>query len=293
VAKDSWLSVRTEKNDYAEFEVNLRGEYGFVKAILFWFLLGISSRTLVVTYSGDTEKTRQNGSETKVTLKCRNKRRGQMRSKPSIGEYLAFLSIKHDINPEKFLRALRLAMKKDKARCNKLSILCRGKTKKRYMFLIKKGSQVIAQFPIDEEFLLNKNSQLKNFTQTDKIRKYLARKNRKVTAYYIKDLQPGMSQVNLKVKILEIEESKQVVTRHGNLAKVAKALIADETGTIKLCLWNRQIASVSTGDTVQIENDQLSKFRGEKLMNLGKKGTLSNINFENPSNTINLSNPKL
>jgi replication factor A1 len=174
-------------------------------------------------------------------------------------------------------------MKKDKSRCNKLSILCRGKTKKRYMFLIKKGSQVIAQFPIDEEFLLNKNNHLENFTQTDKIRKYLARKTRKTTAYYIKDLQPGMSQVNLKVKILEIEESKQVVTRHGNLAKVAKVLIADDTGTIKLCLWNRQIASVSTGDTVQIENAQVSKFRGEKLMNLGKKGILNNINFENPS----------
>ncbi len=145
------------------------------------------------------------------------------------------------------------------------------------MFLIKRESEVIAQFPIDANFLLNESNQLVNFTDTDKIRKYLARKTRITTAKCIRDLRAGMNHINLKVKVLEVAEPKQVVTRFGNHTSVARALIADETGTINLCLWNRQIASVSAGDTVQIENAQVSAFRGEKLMNLGKRGTLSNV----------------
>jgi len=217
-----------------------------------------------------------------------------MRQKPSIGEYLAFLSIKYEVNPEKLLHALRSANEHKKLRCGKLSVQCRGKTKNKFIFLIKRESEVVAQFPIDEEFLLNRSNQLGNFTETDRIRRYLSRRDRTATASSIKDLRAGMHHVNLKAKILEVEETKHVVTRHGNHASVAKALIADETGTIKLCLWNGQIASVSTGATVQIENAQVASFRGEKHMSIGKKGTLRNIEtFKPQPASINLSASKL
>jgi replication factor A1 len=52
-------------------------------------------------------------------------------------------------------------------------------------------------------------------------------------------------------------------------------VIGDETGTIKLCLWNEQIASVSVGDTVWIKNANMSSFKGEKQLRIGKKGTVS------------------
>jgi replication factor A1 len=212
-----------------------------------------------------------------------------VRQKRSIGEYLAFLSIKYEVNPEKFLHALRSANEHKQLRCGELSVQCRGKTKSKFIFLIKRASEVIAQFPVDEEFLMNRSNQLGNFTETDKIRRYLARKDRTATANFIKDLRAGMQHVNLKAKILEVEETKHVVTRHGNHASVAKALIADETGTIKLCLWNGQIASVSAGDIVQIENAQVASFRGEKHLSLGKKGTLSNIEIFKPrAASINL-----
>jgi replication factor A1 len=205
-----------------------------------------------------------------------------MRQKRSIGEYLAFLSVKYNVNPEKFLYALRSAEEHKKSRCAKLSIQCRGKTKNKFIFLIKRESEVIAQFPIVEEFLLNRNNQLRNFMETDKIRRYLAKKARTATVSSIKDLRTGMNHVNLKAKILEVAAPKHVVTRYGNHASVAKALIADETGTIKLCLWNGQIATVSAGDTVQIENAQVSAFRGERQMSLGKTGTLSNVEIFKP-----------
>ncbi|MBT0159912.1 hypothetical protein G4O51_08000 [Candidatus Bathyarchaeota archaeon A05DMB-2] len=139
-----------------------------------------------------------------------------------------------------------------------------------------RGSEVIAQFPIDREFLLNKSNHLGNFMGTNKIRKHLSRKNITSPAHSIKDVRAGMSHVNLKAKILEVAEPKPVVTRYGNNATVVKVLIGDETGTIELCLWNGQIDGVSVGDVIQIENAQASMFRGERQLSLGKKGILSN-----------------
>jgi replication factor A1 len=86
-----------------------------------------------------------------------------------------------------------------------------------------------------------------------------------------------MIHVNVKAKVLQIPKPKFVVTRYGNCASVTNALIADETGTIKLCLWNAQITSISNGDTIQIENARTCTFKGEKQLSIGRNGTLSNI----------------
>jgi len=200
-----------------------------------------------------------------------------LRQKKSVGEYLAFLSVKYEVDPEEFLYALRSAEEHKTSRCGKLSIQCRGKIKNKFIFLIKGEFEVVAQFPISEEFLFNESNQLRNFMDTKEIRRYIARKARTATANSIKDLQNGMRHVNLKAKILEVAEPKHVFTRYGNHASVAKASIEDETGTIKLCLWNGQIGSVSAGDTVQIENARVYSFRGERQMSLEKTGTLSNV----------------
>jgi replication factor A1 len=200
-----------------------------------------------------------------------------LRHKRSVGEYLAFLSIKYEVDPEKFFQALRSAKEHKKAKCGDLSIECRSKTKSKIIFLIMRDSEVIAQFPIFEEFFLDRGNQLRNFMKTEMIRKHLIKQSRTATANSIKDLRTGMNHVNLKAKILEVTEPRYVVTRYGNTASVAKALIADETGTIKLCLWNEQIDSVSVGDTVQIENARASMFRGERQLSVGKNGTLNNV----------------
>jgi len=216
-----------------------------------------------------------------------------LRQKKSVGEYLAFLSIKYEVDPEEFLYALRSAEEHKKSRCNKLSIQCRGKTKNSFIFLIKRESEVVAQFPIGEEFLLNRSNHLRYFMDTDVIRRYLSKKDRTATANSIKNLRTGMKHVNLKAKILEVEETKHVVTRYGNHASVAKASIADETGTIKLCLWNGQIAAVSAGDTVQIENARVSWFRGERQMIVGKAGTLNVEIFKPQVASMDLLTPKI
>ena len=200
-----------------------------------------------------------------------------MRNKASPGEYLAFLSIKYEVDSSELFYALISAEEKQKSRCGNLSIECRGKTQDKAIFLIMNDSRVVAQFPVSEEFLLERGNPIKDFMKTDMIRRHLVKKSRGSRSLPIGDLRTGMSHVNLKARVLEIPRPKLVVTRFGNYASVANALIADETGTIKLCLWNEQINSISIGDTIQIENARTSTFRGERQVRIGKKGTLSNI----------------
>jgi replication factor A1 len=200
-----------------------------------------------------------------------------LRHKRSIGEYLAFLSIKYEVDPEKFFNALRLAGEHKKSKCGHISIECRGREEAKQIFLMRHDSVVLAQFRISEDFFLESGNSLRNFMETDMIRRHLFKKSKAIHSHFIRDLRSGMAHVNLKARILEVTEPRRVVTRYGNYANVAKALIGDETGTIKLCLWNEQIDSVSVGDTVQIGNARTSAFRGERQLTLGMKGVLNNV----------------
>ncbi len=200
-----------------------------------------------------------------------------MRHKQSIGPYLAFLSVKYEVDPEKFFTALIKAGENKKSRCGSISIECRGEINARKIFLMTNDDGVLAQFRVPEEFMLERDNPLLKFLETDTIRRYLSRKGRAVHSHSIRDLRSGMNHVNLKAKILEVAEPKRVVTRYGNYASVAKALIGDETGTIRLCLWNQQIGSVSVGDTVRIENARTSLFMGERQLSIGTRGMLNNV----------------
>ena len=200
-----------------------------------------------------------------------------MKRKKSSGEYLAFISAKYDVDPDALFCALLSAGENRKARCGDLSIECRGKIKGKVIFLIMKDSGVVAQLSVSEKFLSQKGNPLRNFMETDMVRKHRAKKTKFPASYSIGELRAGMNHVTLKAEVLEVTPPKRVVTRFGNYASLAKALIADETGKIKLCLWNEQIDAVSAGDTVQIENARTSTFRGERQLSLGKNGTLNNI----------------
>jgi replication factor A1 len=205
-----------------------------------------------------------------------------MRNKVSIGEYLAFLSTKHEIDPDKLFRALTSAEEHQEATCGELSVLNRGKNKNNTIILISKDSKVIAQFPVSEKFLLEQNNPIRPFMGTRFASRWATKRSRNPSSLQIRDLRKGMKQINLKAKVLEIPAPKPVYTRFGNYAAVSNAVITDETGTIKLCLWNDQISTVSTGDTIQIENASMSTFRGENQLRIGRNGKITSSQHPNP-----------
>lgn len=90
----------------------------------------------------------------------------------------------------------------------------------------------------------------------------------------INELRPGMRGINVKVKIDSISEPRNVNLRTGGQAKVADAQVSDDTGSIKLSLWDEQINMINEGDTILIENGYTHAFRGENNLNIGKYGKI-------------------
>jgi replication factor A1 len=153
------------------------------------------------------------------------------------------------------------------------------RTKNSAIFLFTNGQKqsrkVVAQFPISIAILQGKN-QLESYTEA-----ILARtsrfKNFEGVTSKIGNLKVGMKKVSLKVEVLEIPESKIVYTRYGTTAYISNALIKDETGSMKMSLWNQQISMVHKGDVVDIKNGKVTWFSGERQLRLGRSGSLSII----------------
>ncbi|MGQ9551469.1 MAG: OB-fold nucleic acid binding domain-containing protein [Candidatus Bathycorpusculaceae bacterium] len=92
----------------------------------------------------------------------------------------------------------------------------------------------------------------------------------------IKDLRNGMKRVSIEAKVTEKSDPREVLSRFKDETyKVATATVADETGSIKLTLWNEQINQVNVNDTVKVENGYVTSFRGELQLNVGKYGRLA------------------
>jgi len=207
--------------------------------------------------------------------------------KSPLGEHLALVSVKYNVYPAEVVQALITAKEVGKSTCSELSVEYRGKTKENIIFLIKKDDSVVAQFRVDEEFLVqNSDASFENYMRTDKIRKKIAKQNPDALFCNVSDLRSGMKHINLKAKVQEIPKPAQVHTQFGNTAMVVNAIVGDETGTIKLCLWEGQISTVNIDDEIEIRNAQVCLFRGEKQIRLGKNGTLTVVDPTQTAATI-------
>jgi len=92
----------------------------------------------------------------------------------------------------------------------------------------------------------------------------------------IRDLRDGTKRVDLEAKVIEKTGPREVLSRYKDVVlRVANATLSDDTGTIKLALWNDQIDQVKVNDTIKIENGYVTSFRGEIQLNIGRYGKLS------------------
>ena len=89
----------------------------------------------------------------------------------------------------------------------------------------------------------------------------------------IKELTVGMSKVDVKGKIVETGDERQVMTKYGR-KRVSDAILEDETGKIKISLWEEQIDTVKKGDTIEISGAYVSEFRDEMQLNIPRSGSL-------------------
>jgi replication factor A1 len=89
----------------------------------------------------------------------------------------------------------------------------------------------------------------------------------------IKDLKIREGNVEIVVDIVDVGEVREF-EKFGRSGRVATAVGKDETGDIKITLWNEDIDKVKSGDKVKISNGYVSEWQGEPQLTTGKFGKL-------------------
>lgn len=98
----------------------------------------------------------------------------------------------------------------------------------------------------------------------------------------ISELRARQGSVNLEAVVKSIEEPR-AFNKFGRDLRVTNAIIEDDSGSIKLTLWNADIDNVHVGDTVRVTNGFVNEFKGENQLTTGKFGKLEVIKHGNES----------
>jgi replication factor A1 len=104
----------------------------------------------------------------------------------------------------------------------------------------------------------------------------------------ITDLTIGQGNVEVSGVISEMGETR-TFNKFGKELKVSNAILKDESGSIKLSLWNEDTEKFKEGDRVRVINGYVSEFQGEKQLTSGKFGNIEAVDAaEHPDQqTIN------
>ncbi len=89
----------------------------------------------------------------------------------------------------------------------------------------------------------------------------------------ISQIKSGMENIEVEGEIISITSPRQVYTKYGP-AKVATAILRDETGSIRLVLWRGQIDRVRRGDYIRITDAYTREFRGNLELYISRSGKI-------------------
>ena len=90
------------------------------------------------------------------------------------------------------------------------------------------------------------------------------------------------------MKVVDVGEPRSVSGRDGLTHRVADVLVGDETGSIVMTLWDRNIELVRPGAVITVRNGFVGTFKGHMRLNLGRGGSLAESDEEIAS--VNTSN---
>ena len=92
----------------------------------------------------------------------------------------------------------------------------------------------------------------------------------------ISELNAGQGNVAVEGTITEVGESR-TFSKFGKEMTVANAILKDDSGTIKLSLWNEDASKYKEGDKIKIENGYVNEFQGEMQLTAGKFGKMEKV----------------
>ena len=88
------------------------------------------------------------------------------------------------------------------------------------------------------------------------------------------DIRPDMRRIDIELKVVEVEEPRTYIRKDGREGRVTTAVAEDDTGKIKISLWDADIDRVKVGDKIKITNGYARLFRNEVHVSAGIYGKL-------------------
>lgn len=185
--------------------------------------------------------------------------------------YLLQLARKHRLTTPLLYGAMLAARERGNARCGKISIELRnrGEDSSTYMFSVDGRPLAQAKIPNDSINKLKRlPDELSDFDRNgnDDSTKLNAQGERPISG-----LKFGSRGVSFKAQVIKKSEVRAVTSKDGNPLLVCSVTLSDGTGEIPLAVWNNQIATISEGDLVQVQDARVGSFRGEKQLSLNRK----------------------
>ncbi|MFO8015946.1 MAG: OB-fold nucleic acid binding domain-containing protein [Candidatus Woesearchaeota archaeon] len=89
----------------------------------------------------------------------------------------------------------------------------------------------------------------------------------------IKDLKLKQGNVELTAEVVDVGDVREF-QKFGKTGRVANATLKDDSGQVKMSLWNEQIDKIKKGDRIQIKNGYVNEWQGEPQLTTGKFGTM-------------------
>ena len=89
----------------------------------------------------------------------------------------------------------------------------------------------------------------------------------------IADLQAKQGNVDVTGEVIS-KEAVREFEKFGRKGRVCNAMLKDDSGEIKLSLWNEQVDQVNVGDQIHISNGYVNEWQGEKQLTTGRMGKL-------------------
>ena len=93
----------------------------------------------------------------------------------------------------------------------------------------------------------------------------------------ISELKPGMNGINLKAKVTDLSEPREIMTKFGSVTTLTEATLEDDSGSIKLVLWGDQSKDVKNSTDIEVTNAFTKEFRDVLQLGIGKGGSAKSV----------------
>ena len=93
----------------------------------------------------------------------------------------------------------------------------------------------------------------------------------------INEIQPRQGKIDVEEASIVEKDIPREFEKFGNKGKVCTCTIKNESGEIKLTLWNEDCDKLDVGDKIKVTNGYCNEFQGEKQLTAGKFGKVEKI----------------